>query len=92
MNKKELVAEVQKMLGATTSKAAAEKAVNAVLDGIKKGLKKDKKGVQLVGFGTFKSAKRAARKGINPQTKAPIKIAASKTIKFKPGAELKKIA
>lgn len=88
MNKAELVEAVQKSLGNDTSKAAAERAVGAVLDGITKGLKKDKN-VQLIGFGTFSVAKRAARTGINPQSGEKIKIKASKTIKFKPGAGLK---
>jgi nucleoid DNA-binding protein len=88
MNKAELVETVQKTLGADTSKAAAERAVAAVVDGIEKGLKKDKT-VQLIGFGTFSVAKRAARQGINPQTGEKIKIKASKTVKFKAGASLK---
>jgi DNA-binding protein HU-beta len=41
-----------------------------------------------VGFGTFSVAERAARQGINPATKKPIKIAAKKVAKFKAGAEL----
>ena len=45
--------------------------------------------VQLVGFGTFDVAKRAARKGRNPQTGEEIKIAASKSVKFKAGKALK---
>lgn len=88
MNKAELIAEVQKNLGDDVSKAAAERAVESVLEAIKKGVKKDKS-VQLIGFGTFSVAKRAAREGINPRTKEKIKIKASKTVKFKPGAGLK---
>ncbi len=91
MNKAELIAEVQKALGDDTSKAAAERSLDAVLEGIKKGIKKDK-AVQLIGFGTFSVAKRAARTGINPQTKEKIKIKASKTVKFKAGAALKELA
>ncbi len=91
MNKAELVAEIQKALGDETSKAAAERALDAVLEGVKKGIKKDKT-VQLIGFGTFTVAKRAARTGINPQTKEKIKIKASKTVKFKAGAALKELA
>jgi nucleoid DNA-binding protein len=91
MNKTELVSVVQKALGKGISKAAAERSVNAVIEGIKKGIKKDKE-VQLIGFGSFKVSKRAARKGINPRTKEPIRIRASKTVKFKAGAGLKKIA
>ena len=88
MNKADLVAEVQKSLGSDTSKAAAERSVEAVLEAIKKGVKKDKN-VQLIGFGTFSVTKRAARAGINPQTGEKIKIKASKSVKFKPGAKLK---
>ncbi|WP_309387504.1 HU family DNA-binding protein [Cerasicoccus frondis] len=91
MNKAELVIEVQKNLGKDATKASAERAVEAVLDAIKKGVKKDKTGVQLVGFGTFAVVKRSARMGVNPKTKERIKIKASKTIKFKPGAGLRSI-
>ena len=90
MNKAELVLEVQKSLGAETSKAGAERAVEAVLEAVKKGVKKDKT-VALVGFGTFSVAKRAARTGVNPKTGEKIKIAASKTVKFKAGAGLKAV-
>ena len=91
MNKAELIEEVQKELGKDTSKAEAERALNAVLDSIKKGVKKDKS-VQLVGFGTFQVVKRAARMGINPRTQERIKIKASKAVKFKAGAALKAAA
>ena len=89
MNKAELVESVQKTLGGDTSKAAAERCVDAVIEGIKKGLKNKDKKVQLVGFGTFEVSKRKARQGVNPRTGEKIKIAASKTVKFKPGAGLK---
>ena len=88
MNKAELVASVQKSLGADTSKAAAERSLEAVLDGIKKGVKKEKT-VQLIGFGTFSISKRSARTGVKPQTGDKIKIKASKSVKFKPGAAFK---
>ncbi|GAB4269320.1 MAG TPA: HU family DNA-binding protein [Opitutae bacterium] len=91
MNKAALILEVQKLLGKDTSKAAAERAVDAVIEGIKKGIKKEKN-VQLVGFGTFSVAKRAARMGVNPQTGEKIKIKASKTVKFKAGQALKDLA
>lgn len=91
MNKAELILEVQKLLEKDCSKAEAERAINAVLNAIKSGVKKDKL-VQLIGFGTFKVAKRAARKGVNPRTGEPLKIPASKTVKFKPGAGLKAAA
>lgn len=90
MNKAELVLEVQKTLGDDTSKAAAERAVEAVLESIKKGVKKDK-AVQVIGFGTFSVAKRAARTGVNPQSGEKIKIKASKTVKFKAGTGFKAV-
>ena len=79
MNKAELVAVIQKKLG--SSKADAERALGAVLEGICGGVKKTKS-VQLIGFGTFKVANRKARTGINPKTGEKIKIKASKTVKF----------
>ena len=88
MNKAELILEVQKLIGKDCSKAEAERAINAVLEGIKRGVKKDK-AVQLIGFGTFQSKKRAARNGVNPRTGEKIKIKASKTVTFKAGAALK---
>ena len=91
MNKAELVAEVQKLLGNETSKAAAERAVEATLDAVAAGIKKDKS-VQVIGFGTFAVVQRAARKGVNPKTGKPIQIKASKNVKFKAGAALKEVA
>ena len=87
MNKADLVHEVQKQLGAECSKAHAERAVNALIASIQKGLKKDKE-VQIVGFGTFAVKNRKARMGRNPQTK-PMQIKASRTVGFRPGATLK---
>lgn len=87
MNKAALIENVQKSIGAE-SKAEAERAVNAVIDGIKAGIKKDK-AVQLIGFGTFKVVSRKARKGINPKTGEPIKIKASKNVRFVAGKALK---
>lgn len=86
MNKAQLAEAVRKTLG--SSKADAERSVNAVLESIKKGLRKDKS-VQLVGFGSFTIKKRKARMGRNPQTGQKIKIKASKTVGFKPGKALK---
>ena len=85
MNKGDIIDVVAKT---TCSKAEAVKAVNAFLEAIKKTLKKGEK-VTLVGFGTFEVRKRKARTGINPQTKATIKIAASKAPAFRPGKALK---
>ena len=86
MNKVELVEAMAKKAG--LSKKDAEAAVKAFTDVVTAELKKGGK-VQLVGFGTFEVAKRAAREGKNPQTGAKIKIPASKAPKFKAGKALK---
>ncbi len=88
MNKAELVAEVHKLLGEETSRAAAERAVESFLQAVKKGLRKDGE-VNLVGFGTFLVAQRAARKGFNPHTRQPMRIPAAKLVRFKAGAALR---
>lgn len=88
MNKAELIAQVQNALGEDCSRAHAERAVNSVLGSIENGLKDSGK-VQLVGFGTFEVKERKARMGRNPQTKEPIQIAASRTVGFRCGSELK---
>ena len=86
MNKSQLVAKVAEKAGLT--KKDAEKAVNGLFASVQEALvKKDK--VQLIGFGTFEVKERAARTGINPQTKQPVKIAASKAPTFKAGKALK---
>ncbi len=89
MNRAELVLEVQKHLGKEVSKAEAERAVNAVIESIKTGIKKKPNSVQLIGFGTFKLATRKARKGVNPKTGEQISIKASKTVKFQVGKQFK---
>ena len=86
MNKTELVAAIADEAG--ISKKDAEKAVKAFTDVVTKTLTKGDK-VQLVGFGTFEVAKRAAREGRNPQTGKAMKIKASKAPKFKAGKALK---
>ena len=91
MNKAALVDEVQKLMSAGTSKAAAERATDAVLAAVKRGLRRDKE-VSLVGFGVFAVAVRPARRGFNPHTKQPMKIRAMKTIRFKAGTELRSLA
>ncbi len=89
MNKADLIdAIVSDKNAGFESKAAAERALNAVLDGIKSGIKKDNS-VQLIGFGTFGVKSRSARNGRNPQTGEKIKIKASKTVGFKAGQALK---
>ncbi|WP_218241556.1 HU family DNA-binding protein [Comamonas fluminis] len=86
MNKTELIERIAQ--DADISKAAAEKAVNATIDTIKKTLKKGDS-VALIGFGTFSVGKRAARTGRNPRTGEEIKIKAAKVPKFTAGKALK---
>lgn len=86
MTKNELVAQVA--ASADLSKKDAEKAVSAVFDTITAALKKGDK-VSLVGFGTFETRERAAREGLNPQTKQKIKIPATTAPAFKAGKALK---
>ena len=88
MNKTELVAAVAEQ--ADISKKDAEKVLKAFVDVVTEEMKKGEK-VQLVGFGTFEVRQRAARKGRNPQTKAEIKIPASKAPVFKAGKALKEL-
>ena len=86
MNKTELVAAMAENAGLT--KKDAEAALKAVIETVEAALKADDK-VQIVGFGTFEVAERAAREGRNPQTGETMKIAASKSPKFKAGKALK---
>ncbi len=86
MNKTELIEAIVKET--KLPKKDAENALNAFTGVVTKALKKGDK-VQLVGFGTFETTKRAARTGRNPQTGAEIKIKAAKVPKFKPGKVLK---
>ena len=86
MSKTELVEFIAKEAGLT--KADATRALDAAINGITKGLKKEGK-VTLVGFGTFSAKKRAAREGINPLTKEAIKIPAKVVASFKAGSKLK---
>ena len=86
MNKADLIEMVSSEID--ESKAGAERAVNAVLSCIQKGVKKDKN-CQIIGFGTFSVKKRKARIGRNPQTGEEIKIKASKSVGFKPSQKFK---
>jgi DNA-binding protein HU-beta len=86
MNKSELVAKVASDAG--IAKAAAEKAVDAFADAVTGTLKKGGK-VALVGFGTFSTTKRKARKGRNPKTGETINIPATRAPKFTAGKALK---
>jgi DNA-binding protein HU-beta len=85
MNKGDLIKEVAKVV---TTKKEAQAAVDCIFDIIAKTLKK-KNDVTLVGFGTFKVSKRAARTGRNPQTGEAIKIKAKSVPKFVAGKALK---
>ena len=87
MNKTELVAAMADK--ACISKKDADKALAAFIDVVGTELTKKGGKVQLVGFGTFEVAERAARTGLNPLTKEKIKIKASKAPKFKAGKALK---
>jgi len=71
-------------LNKTQAAAAVDAFIEAVTDALKKGEE-----VQFTGFGKFSVQHRAAREGINPQTKEKIQIAASKVPKFSAGSQLK---
>src|ERR1019366_2143518 len=82
VNKTELIEHIARQ--ADISKAAASRALEAMIGGVKTSTT-----VSLVGFGTFSVGKRAARSGRNPRTGAAIKIKAAKVPKFRPGKALK---
>ena len=86
MNKAELITALAEK--AEVSKKSAETSLNALIDIITSELQNKGK-VQLIGFGTFETRKRAARKGVNPQTKQEIKIPASTVPVFKAGKAFK---
>jgi nucleoid DNA-binding protein len=86
MTKAELISKMA--ASAKISKAAAGKALDAFLGGVKTSLKKEER-VTLVGFGTFSVSKRKARKGRNPRTGKEIKIPARKVPKFTAGKAFK---
>ena len=85
MNKTEFIASVAEKSGMpkTQAKAAYEAIVETIHEEMKKGER-----LSLVGFGSFYVSERAARQGINPRTRKPIQIKASKSIKFKPSTAL----
>ncbi|MGI6084602.1 MAG: HU family DNA-binding protein [Acetivibrionales bacterium] len=86
MNKAELINAVAQQSGLT--KKNSEAAIDAFVNVVEESLAKEEK-VVLVGFGTFETKNRAARKGRNPQTKETIDIPASKAPVFKAGKSLK---
>jgi len=88
MNKGEFIEMVADAMG--ESKAAAGRCVDCVLDSLIKAVKKNQK-VSLSGFGNFEVKHRKARMGINPATKEPIKIKASKSVGFKAAKAFKDV-
>jgi len=86
MTKTELITRIA--MDADLSKAAAARALDAVIGAVKTTLRKGNS-VALVGFGTFRTTKRAARTGVNPRTGAAIKIKAARVPKFMPGKGLR---
>jgi len=86
MNKVELVEHIAQQ--ADISKAAAGRALDAVIGGVKDALEKGRS-VTLAGFGTFAVTQRTARTGRNPRTGATIRIEAARVPKFRPGKALK---
>jgi DNA-binding protein HU-beta len=84
-NKSELINSIAEKSG--LSKADSKKALDAFIASVSEELKAGGK-IALVGFGTFSVTQKAARKGVNPRTKAVIDIPAKKVVKFKAGAEL----
>lgn len=86
MTKAELIDAVASSAG--VSKADAERTIQAFVDNVVAVAKKGDK-VAWPGFGSFSTTKRAARTGRNPQTGAPVKIAASTAMKFTPSSTLK---
>ncbi len=86
MNKSELVDEVAS--AASLDKRSAEAAVTAMIDAVIAETKAGNK-TSLFGFGTFNPTARAARTGRNPQTGAPVKIAASRGVRFAPASAFK---
>ncbi|MDO8359470.1 MAG: HU family DNA-binding protein [Devosia sp.] len=87
MNKQDLIAKIVKDTGAT--KAQASRIVTVFLSAVTKALKKGE-AVTFVGFGTFKTAVRKARKGRNPLTGGAIRIPKRKAVRFTAGKALKK--
>lgn len=86
MNKQELIAKIARDTG--SSKAGAAAAVESLIDGITRSLKKGD-AITFVGFGTFKTSQRKARMARNPQTGAPIKIPKRRVVRFTAGKSLK---
>ena len=86
MNKTELISSIAEK--AKMSKSDAAKALSGFTASVEDALKKGDS-ITLIGFGTFYVGERAAREGINPKTRQPIHIKASKVPKFRAGKSLK---
>jgi DNA-binding protein HU-beta len=86
MNKQELIGKIAKETGSTKTSASA--AVESLIDGITRSLKKGES-ITFVGFGTFKTSQRKARVARNPQTGAEIKIPKRRVVRFSAGKALK---
>jgi len=86
LNKAELITSIAERSGLT--KKDSEKALNAFIESVEDALAQGEK-VQLVGFGTFESRRRKARKGRNPQTGEEIDIPAANMPAFRAGKSLK---
>lgn len=86
MNKTELVAAVSEQIGVPkrTAEAVVNATINMIIDETANG-----NGVQLIGFGTFETVKRAARQGRNPQTGETVSVPATVVPKFRPGKAFK---
>lgn len=89
MNKQELINAVAK--NAKQTKAAAAQAVEAFLKSVKDALRKGDE-VRLIGFGTFKKTRVAARTVRNPRNGQPVKVPSTNRVKFSAGKDLKKAA
>ncbi|HEX2851092.1 MAG TPA: HU family DNA-binding protein [Acidimicrobiales bacterium] len=86
MNKGDLVEAISNKAG--LDKRSAETALNAFIDSVMEAVTAGDK-VSIPGFGSFSPTSRAARTGRNPQTGAPVQIAASKSVRFAPGSAFK---
>ena len=86
MNKADIVSKVQEVLGGT--RADADRAVETVIESITGGLRSGDE-VSIAGLGIFVAKARQARTGRNPRTGETIKIAATRTPKFRPAKALK---
>lgn len=87
MNKTQLINAIRHELGENATLKSAAEALNATLTAITKAVATEK--VQIQGFGTFETKKRAARTGRNPLTGKSVQIAESSVVAFKPAASLK---